>query len=274
MVFWEAKFGVLAEEAQGVAIDEVIDGGLAVAALFHFEGGFGDGKGVALAPVAGAVEPEALRAVDFDHVDGARRGAFGLRVKGNAGPKPGVEDEVDGVFLDVVDDDARGIDFAVCAKDVDDEAGAFPFVLEVGSVDEDHLVVLHGELDVAFEDGDFVAAIFVEADFADAEDVGAVEKGGKQREDFVGEGEVFGFLGIEAKPRIMRQAEFGGALRFVVGELAKVVVEALGGAAVEAGPEGGFADGAATGGDHGGVVVGGAANHVGVGFNVAHARGE
>src|SRR5207342_3051793 len=42
------------------------------------------------------------------------------------------------------------------------------------------------------------------------------------------------------------------------------------GAAVEAGPKGGFAHGLAAGGDHFDVVVGDAADHVGVGFEVTH----
>ena len=57
---------------------------------------------------------------------------------------------------------------------VHDQAGAFELVLEMGRVDEDELVVAGGEVHVLFEHSHFVAAVFVEADFADAEDVGAI----------------------------------------------------------------------------------------------------
>ena len=56
-------------------------------------------------------------------------------------------------------------------------------------------------------------------------------------------------------------------------QLAEVVVEAVGGFAVEAGPEGGLADRGAAGEGHGLIVVGGAAHHVAVRFDVTHGRG-
>src|SRR4051794_28297365 len=99
-----------------------------------------------------------------------------------------------------------------------------------------------GEIDVFLQNGDFVARIFVETNFADAEDVGAFEERRYQMENVVGERDVFGFFGIDAKPRVMLQAEFGGAFRFVFGELAKIIIETIGAAAVEAGPKRRFAD--------------------------------
>ena len=108
-------------------------------------------------------------------------------------------------------------------------------------------VVIEGELDVLLEDGEFVAGVLVEADLADAEHGGAVEELGDDRHDLAGEAGVVGFLRVDAEPAEVRDAELGGALRFVVGELAEVVVEALGRGAVEAGPEGGFADRRAAG---------------------------
>jgi hypothetical protein len=54
--------------------------------------------------------------------------------------------------------------------------------------------------------------------------------------------------------------------------LAEVIVEAVGGLAVEAGPESGLADRGAAGEGHGLVVVGGAAHHVAVRFDVTHGR--
>ena len=121
-----------------------------------------------------------------------------------------------------------------------------------------------------FEDGDFVARIFVEADFADAEDVGTFKQRGNDFKDVIGEGDVFGFLRVDAKPGVVLEAEFGGAFGFVFGELTEIIVKAVGAAAVEAGPESGFANGFATGEGHGLVIVGGAADHVAVRFDVTH----
>ena len=91
-------------------------------------------------------------------------------------------------------------------------------------------------------------------------------------QNVVGEGNVFGFLRVDAEPGVMLEAEFGGALGFVFGELEEVIVEAIRAAAVEAGPESRFANGFATGDGHGLVIVGGAADHVAVGFDVAHRK--
>src|SRR5262249_25499346 len=95
---------------------------------------------------------------------------------------------------------------------------------------------------------------------------------GNQGDDFPGELHVLGFLGVDAQPGEMRQTEFGGALRFVIGELAEVIVEAFRPAAIVARPKGGFADGLAAGGDHRLVIVSHAADHVSVGFDIAHGQ--
>ena len=223
-----------------------------------------------MAPVAGAVEPETAGTGGLEHIDGAGWGALGVWIEGDAGPEACVEDHAEGVLFDVVDDDAGGVDAGICAEEVEDEAGAFPFVLEMGGVDEDELVVIGGEADVVFEDGELVAGVSVEADLADAEDVGAGEEGGDEGEDFAGEDEVVGFLGVDAEPGEVGEMVACGAAWLVVCELAEVVVEALGAGAVEAGPEGGLADGDAACHDHGEVVVGDAADHVGVGLYVLH----
>ena len=72
------------------------------------------------------------------------------------------------MFFDVVDDDLFRADAAVVTEGVEDESGAFEFVFEVRGVDEDELVVIGGELDVFFEDEELVAAVFIEADFANS----------------------------------------------------------------------------------------------------------
>ena len=68
----------------------------------------------------------------------------------------------------------------------------------------------------------------------------------------------------------MLDAKFGGALWFVLGELAEIIKKAGGRTAVEARPERGFADGRAAGKCHALVIVRRAADHVGVRFYVAH----
>ena len=225
-----------------------------------------------MAPVAGAIEPDALRAVYLHHVDGARGRALRLRVERDARPEAGIENDVDRVFLDMVDDDARRIDARIFFQDIDDEPRALPFVLEVRSVDKNHLAVLHRELHMLLENHDLVPAVFVQPDFADAEHVGPVEKRGNHRQHLVGQREILSLLGIEAKPRKVRQAELRGAARLVIGQLAEVVAETLGGTAIKAGPERRFAHRAATGCDHRGIVVRDAADHVGVRLDVTHRK--
>ena len=99
---------------------------------------------------------------------------------------------------------------------------------------------------------------------------GPVEKFRDQRDDFLGELHVLGFLGIDAEPAEMFQAELGRALRLVLGELAKIIVKAVGGTAVKAGPERRFANGFATGDGHAFVIVRDAADHVGMRLDVSH----
>lgn len=151
-----------------------------MAAAFHFEGAFGDGEGVRDAPVACGVEPEAFALVGFEDVDGAGRCALAFWIEGHAGPVSLVEDEGDGVFLDVVDDDFVAVEVWERSEGIEDEFGAFEFVLKVRGVDEDGEVVIEGDLDVFLEDGEFVAGVFVESDFADAEDGGAVDEFGDE----------------------------------------------------------------------------------------------
>ena len=79
------------------------------------------------------------------------------------------------------------IDAAVALEHVDDHARALVLVLQVRRVDEDQLVGLHGQVDVFLEDGGLVARVLVEADLADAEDVGPVEVLGDQGDDLARE---------------------------------------------------------------------------------------
>src|SRR5260370_25449392 len=68
----------------------------------------------------------------------------------------------------------------------------------------------------------------------------------------------------------MANAELGGALRFVFGQVAEVVAEPVHGTAVEACPKRRFTDGDATTAGHAVVVVGDAGDHVDVGVEVVH----
>ena len=113
------------------------------------------------------------------------------------------------------------------------------------------------------KDGRLVARVLVQADFADAEDVRLVEELGDQRDDLARQRDVLGLLGVDAQPGVVLDAELRGALRLDLGEMAEVIAEALGAAAVEAGPEGRLADGDAAAVGHAMVVVGDAAKSCG-----------
>jgi hypothetical protein len=135
---------------------------------------------------------------------------------------------------------------------------------------EDELIVSSGEIDVLFQHLQLVAGVFVQPDFADAEHIGAIEKLRDQGDHVLRQLYVLRFLRIDAQPGEMREKELGGALRLVIRELAKVIVKTLRPAAVVSGPKGRLANGAAAGGDHRLVVVRHPADHVSVGFDVAH----
>ena len=115
--------------------------------------------------------------------------------------------------------------------------------------------------------------VLVEADLADAEHVGLVEELGDDGDDFARQLDVLGFLGVDAQPGVMADAELGGPLRLDLGEMAEVIAKALGGAAIEPGPEGRLADGDAAALGHAMVVVGDAGDHVDVRVDVGgHGR--
>lgn len=137
-----------------------------------------------------------------------------------------------------------GADPGVGPEDVEGELGALEFVLEMGMDEE--LVGAGGEVDVHFQDADFVAGVLVEADFADAQDARAVEELGMS-EITSSASRVSSDLGVDAEPAVVGNAVPGGPLRLVLGELAEVVEKAQSRTAVEARPEGGFADGGTAG---------------------------
>ena len=82
------------------------------------------------------------------------------------------------MLFHVIDDDSLGPDARVALQRVHDKPRALELVFEVRRVDQDHLVVPRGEVDVHLEDLQFVPRVLVQADFADAQHVGPVEKFG------------------------------------------------------------------------------------------------
>ena len=72
----DGKIGALGKEADGVLKQHLVDQLRGEPSAPHFHRGLGHGEGVAYAPVARGIEPNALPTADFEHVDGARRGGF------------------------------------------------------------------------------------------------------------------------------------------------------------------------------------------------------
>jgi len=130
--------------------------------------------------------------------------------------------------------------------------------------------MLRCQIHVHFQHAQFVSGIFVQPDFADAQHIGPVEELRDDGEHVVREFQILGFLGIDAKPGKMRQTKLRGALRLVFRELAKIIVKAISGTAVEAGPERGLADRLATGGRHSDIIISDPADHVRMRLDVFH----
>ena len=214
-----------------------------MAAAFGFEHCAVGLQRIADAPIGGGVDAELRGAVHFDHVDGALRRAFADGIDRHARPIAGILHQLDRVLFDVVDQDAPGIEGAAeVFEHVENHARALEFVLEVRRVDEDEVMLAHGagvaagrcaggvegvdgKLHMLLEDFGLVGGVFVEADFADAQDRGAAEESGDFGEDFAGFAEVFGLLGIQADPAVMLDAELCGTLRLGLGKLAVIVDE-------------------------------------------------
>ena len=128
----EHELAALAHEGAWVVEGDTPDHLRCPAALAHGLHGLWDGEGIADAPVAGAVHPDALGVAVLQHVDGAVQGAFALGIERDAGPEAVIEHMVDGVLLDMVDDDALGLDLGEVFQRIDDEARAFEFVPRCG----------------------------------------------------------------------------------------------------------------------------------------------
>ena len=121
------------------------------------------------------------------------------------------------MLFHVVDQHFARRDAAVVLQNVDDQARALQLVLEMRRMHQDQLFPARGQINMLLQDRDFVAAVFVQANLADAENVWAIEKFRDHRQHLVGQLHVFGFFGIDAKPGKMRQTEPRRPLRFVLG---------------------------------------------------------
>jgi hypothetical protein len=115
-----------------------------------------------------------------------------------------------------------------------------------------------------------VRRVLVQPDLADAEHPRLAQELGDHGDHLAGQLHVLRFLGVDAQPRVVPDVELGRPFRLHLGQVAEVVVEPGGGAAVEPGPERRLGDGHAPGVRHPGVVVGGAGDHVNVRVDVAH----
>src|SRR5205823_4729101 len=98
----------LREEPHGVAEADPLDGFLAVPAAAELEDALGHGDRVAVAPVAGGVDPQPVApapgcAVDLDDVRRPLRCHLAVGVERHARPETRVECQLHRVLLDVVD---------------------------------------------------------------------------------------------------------------------------------------------------------------------------
>ncbi len=143
-------------------------------------------------------------------------------------------------------------------------------VLEVRRVDQDQLPVRERQLDLLGVGVDLVARDAVQADLADAEHGRPVEELRDALQHLARQLAVVRFLRVHRHPGVVLDAVLRGALRLELGELAEVVLEAVGVAAVPAGPERRLGDRDAARQRHLLVVVGRARHHVRVMIDVLH----
>src|SRR5262245_21841087 len=128
------------------------------------------------------------------------------------------------------------------------------------------------QFELLVERRDLVASDPIQSDFADPQNSRAVEEFRNARQHFARQRPVIGFFGIHCDPAVVLNAVLRGAPRLELGELAEVVLEAVGRTAVPAGPECRLGDGGAAGQRHVLVVVGSTRHHVRVMIDVLHGR--
>ena len=186
----------------------------------------GHRNGVARSPVSGAVDPDAFLTVHLEDVRGPLRRALGVGIERHPRPEAPIQDQLDGVFLDVIDQNPARI-HACVLKCVEDDPRALELVLEVGCVNQNHLVVGLRKIEVFLEDLQFVARVLVESDLPDAQHGLAFEEIGNDREHFSSETKILRFLGVDAEPGMVGDAVLRGSCRFGFGQSPEVVVETL-----------------------------------------------
>ena len=164
----------LAEEADWIFENDVIDLLLAMSAFAHFKARFRDGQRIAMAPIAGGIHPKIAAGMAFKDINGAGGGAFGFGVKRDPAPKPGIEHHADRMLLDVINKDAPRVNAPVAFQNIEDQACSFPFVFKMRRVDENELIVACREINMFLENGNFVAAVAIQSDLADAQHAGSI----------------------------------------------------------------------------------------------------
>ena len=123
----------------------------AVAATAELEQCVGQHRWTRLAPIAGRVHHDPIGAEMFEDVDPALRRDFRHGIDRQATPEAVFFGEADRVFFAVIDQHSLWPNAAVVEQDVDDDRRAFVLVVQMRRVDQDHLIVRRGDLDLFLE---------------------------------------------------------------------------------------------------------------------------
>src|SRR5262249_33509686 len=103
-------------------------------------------------------------------------------------------------------------------------------------------------------------------------DVGLVEELRDHLDDIARQRDILRFLGVDAEPGVVANAELRGPLGFNLSEMSEVVAEAFSRAAIEARPARQLRNRQAAALRHALVVVGDAGDHVNMRIDVVHER--
>ena len=125
-----------------------------------------------------------------------------------------------------------------------------------------------GNFQMLLKDRQFRFAIAIQTNLANTKHIGSRQELGNHAHHFARKAVVFRFFWIDANPRVVRNAVRGGAARFALSELAKIIMKSSGAAAIKARPKCGLGHGHATRGGHARVVVGCATDHVNVWIDI------
>src|SRR5262249_12100867 len=90
LVSRQLESGRLAKELTRVLVDDPVDCLPIITPLLHFEGSARHGQRNTDTPITGAVHPNPFRAINVEHINGARGRALGLRIQGHSGPESGL----------------------------------------------------------------------------------------------------------------------------------------------------------------------------------------